>query len=923
MPGLGTSFGRGAATNYQQDLANSDCVLFMGSNMAEAHPVGFRWPMKAKEQGATLIHVDPRYTRMSAMCDVHVGIRAGSDIAFLGGLVNYVLSHDRWFKDYVLNYTNAACIVQGGFRDTEDLDGLFSGYDGDRKTGTYDARAGRWRYSCLEEKEEEEWSGTTPMYRMLRLGMHGHSLETGSGTYVGKRRESTSVEEAAPDRDSTLEHPRCVFQILKRHFARYTPEMVSQVCGCAPEELVRVAELLCANSGPERTSAVVYALGWTQHTTGVQMIRTAGILQLLLGNMGRPGGGIMAMRGHSTIQGSTDLATLYDVLPGYLPQPHADERHETLDSYVDQEDMDTGYWANFREFIVSLLKAWYGDAAMPENDFGFSWLPRVDDDYSQLPYFDRMSKGGVKGYFLFGQNPAGGAPNARLHRAGLRNLDWLVVLDWFEIESAVFWKDDPAAPPPADIKTEVFFIPAAAAPEKEGSLTNTQRLLQWHDKALDPLGDSRSDAWFLYNLGKRLKQLYAGSTDPRDQPLLHLTWDYDFDQPPRLPDGSLSRIEGEPDIEKVLMEINGYRLDEKDPRTGRPRLLSGFSELTDDGTTSCGCWIYSGVFPEPGRNRARERKLSSNPIQPDWGFAWPHNRRILYNRASADPDGRPWSERKKLVWWDARVRRWVGADEPDFDPELPPDYRPPPGAKGLSAIAGNHPFIMKPDGVGWLFAPGGVKDGPLPAHYEPVESPVGNLLYPKQACNPTVRFFEGPLNHLAHTPSSDYPVVATTYRLTEHYLSGPMSRFNSWLNELQPEMFVELSPELAAEHGIVHGGWVTVETARTQIQARAMVTRRLWPLRVEGRVVHQIGLPFHWAFAGEVVGDNANDLTSLVADPNVSMHEAKAFACRVRAGRREGPVPKPTKAPAPWPSREPVPDTPAAAQPEGRFERDD
>jgi formate dehydrogenase major subunit len=916
VPGLGTSFGRGAATNYQQDLANSDCVLFMGSNMAEAHPVGFRWPMKAKANGATLIHVDPRYTRMSAMCDLHVGIRAGSDIAFLGGLINYVLTHDRWFRDYVVNYTNASCVVQEGFRDTEDLGGLFSGYHGDGRTGVYDARTGRWRLDCGsggEEKfEKEDWSGGSPMYRMFHHGMHGHSLDSGDRSYRGRRREMVTGTEDESEKDPTLEHPRCVFQVLKRHFARYTPEAVSEICGCAPEDVVRVAELLCSNSGRERTSAVVYALGWTQHTTGVQMIRTAGILQLLLGNMGRPGGGIMAMRGHSTIQGSTDLATLYDVLPGYLPQPYAAEDHETLDSYVEQEGMTAGYWANFRKFIVSLLKAWYGDAATPENDFCFSWLPRVDDDYSQLPYFDRMAKGGVKGYFLFGQNPAGGAPNARLHRAGLRNLDWLVVLDWFEIDSAVFWKDDPGAPPPADIKTEVFFIPAAAAPEKEGSLTNTQRLLQWHDKALDPLGDSRSDAWFLYNLGKRLKQLYAGSTDPRDQPLLHLTWDYDFDHPQRLPDGSLSRIEGEPDLEKVLMEINGYRVDGK-------RLVSGFSELEDDGTTACGCWIYSGVFPEPGRNRARERKVTSNPVQPEWGFAWPHNRRILYNRASADPDGRPWSERKKLVWWDAGARRWVGDDDPDFEPEKAPDYRPSHGARGMSAIAGDQPFIMKPDGVGWLFAPGTMKDGPLPAHYEPVESPVGNLLYPRQATNPAVRYFDSALNRLAHTPTWDYPVVATTYRLTEHYLSGPMSRFNSWLNELQPEMYVELSPELAAEHGIVHGGWVTVETARTGISARAMVTRRLRPLTVEGRVLHQIGLPFHWAFAGEVVGDNANDLTSLVADPNVSMHEVKAFACRVRAGRREGPVPRPTKEPALWPTREPVPDTPAAAQPEGRF----
>ena len=434
-------------------------------------------------------------------------------------------------------------------------------------------------------------------------------------------------------RDPTLRHPRCIFQILKRHFARYTPEVVSEVCGCTPKQLVQVAELLCANSGKDRTSAIVYALGWTQHSTGVQMIRTAGILQLLLGNAGRPGGGIMAMRGHSTIQGSTDVATLYDTLPGYLPQPTADRHHEKLDSYVEYEGLPTGYWCNFRKFIVSQLKAWYGDAATPENDFCFSWLPRIDGDYSQLAYFDRMAKGEVKGYFLFGQNPAGGGPNAGLHRAGLRNLDWLVVADWFEIESAVFWKSDPTGPRAADIKTEVFFLPAAAAPEKEGSLTNTQRVLQWHGKALDPLGDSRSDAWFVYNLGKRLKKLYAGSVEARDQPLLHLTWDYEFDEQPRLPDGSVSRIEGEPDLEKILQEINGYNLTDIDLDTGKPKLLTGFAELKGDGSTACGCWIYSGVYPKPGHNRAHDRILTDNPLQLDWGFAWPANRRILYNRA--------------------------------------------------------------------------------------------------------------------------------------------------------------------------------------------------------------------------------------------------------------------------------------------------
>jgi len=886
VPGLGASFGRGAATTYQQDLANSDCILFMGSNMAEAHPVGFRWPMKAKEKGATLIHVDPHFSRTSALCDVYVNLRAGSDVAFLGGLIHYVLSNGRWFHEYVLPYTNASMIVEAGFQDTEDLGGLFSGFN--REARTYDAQEGKWGYS-------------------------GEPAASAAGF------DPAADAAGSPERDPTLQHPRCVMQILRRHFARYTPEVVSQVCGCTPQELIRVAELLCNNSNRERTSVIVYAVGWTQHTTGVQIIRTAGILQLLLGNMGRPGGGIMAMRGHSTIQGSTDIPTLYDLLPGYLPQPTADKGHETLDSYVEQEGLSTGYWANFRKFIVSLLKAWYGDSATAETDYRFDWLPHIDDDYSQLPTFDRMSRGEVKGYFLFGQNPGGGGPNAGLHRAGLRHLDFLVVLDWFPTESAVFWKSDPTGPPASENKTEVFFIPAAANPEKEGTLTNTQRLVQWHDKAIDPPDDARSDAWFVYNLGKRLRQLYAGSTDPMDQALLHLTWDYDLEEQPRLPDGTVSRIEGEPDLIKILMEINGCQLKEIDPRTGRPRLVSGFSELNDDGTTACGCWIYSGIYPEPGRNRARERKLTDNPLQPEWAFAWPNNRRVLYNRASADPEGRPWSERKKLIWWDADSRRWVGLDVPDYDPEKAPDYRPPPGAKGMAAIAGTEPFIMKPDGVGWLFAPATVKDGPLPAHYEPVESPVGNLLYPRQTSNPTVRIFAGPLNALALIPTAEYPVIAFTFRLTEHYLSGPMSRFNGWLNELQPEMFVELSPELATERGIVHGGWMTVQSARARIEARALVTRRIRPLLIEGRVVHQIGLPFHWSFAGESVGGNANDLTSLVADPNVSMHEGKAFTCQVHPGRLPDHNPRPTVPEVPWPTRDPVPDTPTSAQPEGHL----
>ena len=923
MPGLGASFGRGAATTFQQDLAESDCIVIMGSNMAEAHPVGFRWPMKARERGARLIHVDPHFSRTSAMCDTYIAVRTGTDIAFLGGIINYILTNDKWFKEYVLAYTNASTIIEEGFQDTEDLGGIFSGYD--PQSRQYHQSEGHWGYAKPpgQKSHTPEHGGQSVAQTEQKSmpgghGIHGPGVMGGASTHSEPRGASTQEPAGQPPRDETLQNPRCVMQLLRRHYARYTPELVASICGCTPEQLIAVAEALCQNSGRERTSAFVYAVGWTQHSTGVQMIRAAGIIQLLLGNIGRRGGGIMAMRGHCSIQGSTDNATLYDLLPGYLPQPVADIGHEKLDDYVHYESFPTGYWANFKKFIVSQLKAWYGPAATKENEFHFDWIPRLDGDYSQLPYFDLMAKGEVKGYFVFGQNPAAGGPNAGLHRAGLRQLDWLVVMDWFQHETATFWRDDPKGPPPESIKTEVFYLPAASITAKDGSYTNTQRLLQWHDKAHDPEGDSRSDLWFVYNLGKKLKDLYAHSTDPKDEPLKALTWDYGYDHPPRLPDGTISQIEGEPDANKVLQEINGYNVNQIDPGTRKPRLLGGFSELKDDGATACGCWIYSGVFPEPHRNRARDRKLGDNPFQPEWGFAWPNNRRMMYNRASADPEGRPWSERKKVIWWDAEQKKWTGLDVPDFEPGKPPAYRPAADAKGMDAISGVDPFIMKPDGRGWLFATA-TKDAPFPTHYEPVESPIPNLLYPNHPVNPTVRTFAGPLNPLAETPENLYPIIATTYRLTEHYLSGPMSRFDSWLNELQPAMFVELSPELAAEKKIEHGGWCTIVSPRGEIEARAMVTRRIQPLVVGGRLVHQIGLPFHWGYAGEVVGGIANDLTSLVADPNVSMHEAKAFVCDIRAGRTTRQPTIPSVPEARWANRDPVPGTPKPAQPEGHL----
>lgn len=889
MPGLGSSFGRGAATTYLQDLANSDCILIMGSNMAEAHPVGFRWPMKAREKGGTLIHVDPRFSRTSAMCNQHVQIRAGSDIAFLGALIRYVLENRRWMHDYVVNYTNAAQIIDEGFQDVEELDGVFSGYD--RESREYEPKKGKWNYERPPGYDPHEDFPDMDEAHRGSTGVHGQSLQGGASTHGNPRGLPTAGPVGNMVQDESLQHPRCVFQILRRHYARYTPEIAAEICGCRAEEIIQVAEALCNNSGAERTSAICYAVGWTQHTTGVQMIRAATILQLLLGNIGRPGGGVMALRGHCSIQGSTDIPTLYDLLPGYLPQPTADEPHDNLDTYCEFESFPTGYWSNFKKFAVSLLKAYYGEAATPENQFGFHWIPRLDADYSMLPILNRMIEGKMRGYFVIGQNPAGGSPNAGLARHGLRKLDWLVVCDWFMTETATFWKDDPTGPPPEEVATEVFFLPAATIAEKEGSFTNTQRLLQWHDKALDPPDDCRTDLWWIYNLGKKLKELYKDSTDPKDQGLLNLTWDYDYNEPPRLPDGSLSTIEGEPDANKVLKEINGYDL-----TTGK--LVSGFADLKDDGTTSSGCWIYSGVFPEENRNRARERNRTENPLQPQWGFAWPKNRRILYNRASARPDGQPWSERKKLMWWDADKGEWGGADVPDFQKTKAPTYEPPVDSKGMDAVAGNAPFIMKPYGKASLYSDA-VKDGPLPTHYEPVESPVKNMLY-AQHDNPTTRYQENEENRLAHEPTPEFPIVGCTFRVTEHYLSGPMSRFNSWLNELMPAMFIELSPELAEEVGVVNGGWVTVVSARGRIEARALVTRRQRPMRVHGKLVHQIGIPFHWGYAGEIVGSVANDLTSLVLDPNVSIHEAKVFTCRVEAGRTRPQPERPTETEARW-----------------------
>jgi formate dehydrogenase major subunit len=840
-----------------------------GSNMAECHPVGFQWVMEAKARGATIIHVDPRFTRTSAVADIHVPIRAGSDIAFLGGLINYVLSGEHDFREYLIAYTNAPAILREDFRDTEDLDGLFSGFD--RESGTYDPTS--WQYegtdiAAAAGNRDPEPPSRSGSGAQKKGAAHGESHGSGGATIGGE-----------PQRDETLQHPRCVYQVLRRHFARYTPDVVQDICGIPPELFAKVAEALVANSGRDRTTAFAYAVGWTQHTVGVQYIRTASILQTLLGNIGRPGGGILALRGHASIQGSTDIPTLFNLLPGYIPMPHADA-HQTLHDLVATDENMKGFWGNIRSYVVSLLKAWWGDAATEANDYCFDYLPRLTGDHSSAAIVMQQIDRGGGGYFLVGENPAVGSANAKMQRLGMANLDWLVVRDFSMIESATWWKDGPEIETgelrTEDIGTEVFFLPAAAHTEKNGSFTNTQRLIQWHHQAVEPAGDARSDLWFYFHLGRIIRQKLANSTDPRDRPLLDLTWDYPTEGPL-----------AEPSAEAVLAEISGKAAD------GSP--LPGYTALKDDGSTSSGCWIYSGVYAG-GVNQAARRKPGREQswVAPEWAWAWPMNRRILYNRASADPDGRPWSERKAYVWWDEEQQKWTGHDVPDFEAEKRPDYRPPDGARAQDRIGGADPFIMQADGKAWLFVPSGLSDGPLPAHYEPHESPFDNGLYAQNA-NPAREQFprkDNPYAHSADEPGSEvFPYVMTTYRLTEHHTAGGMSRWVPYLSELQPEFFCEVSPELARERGLEHLGWATIVSARSAIEARVVVTDRMAPLTVRGRTVHQVGLPYHWGPNGLVTGDAANELASIALDPNVHIQESKAATCDIQPGRRpRGPA---------------------------------
>jgi formate dehydrogenase major subunit len=819
------------------DIQNSD-VIMATSNFAENHPVGFQWVMKAKERGAKFIHVDPRFTRTSAVADIHVPLRSGTNIAFFGGLIHYAIQKNLYFKDYVVYYTNASFLIDPAFKTATDGGGLFTGLEQTGKGGA-------------DPHVAETYKKDTWKYQL-----------DGEGN---------------PKRDLTLSDPNSVFQLMKRHYSRYTPEMVERVCGIPKEKFVQVAQLFCENSGPEKTGSITYALNLTQHTNGVQNIRALCMLQTLLGNIGRPGGGVVALRGHANVQGATDLELLYHELPGYLPMPLRDA-HPDLKTWLEKETPKGGFWVNRPKFMVSLLKAWFGDKATAENEYGYQWLPKraSADAYSHQHMFVDMYKGIIKGFLADGQNPAVGGPNAKLARAALGKLEWLVVKDIFLTETAEFWKAPGVSG--KDIKTEVFFLPAAPSAEKDGSLTNTMRLIQWHEKAVNPPGDVTSDAEFFVSLAKRLQKMYAGSKKERDKGFLAASFEYG-DNPK------------EPNMELVLKEVNGYATQEITDKDGKVvykkgQALNTFAHMTDDGKTAGGCWIYTGVTVEgpDGKliNKANLRKPADDKdyLAHGWGFAWPANRRILYNRASADLQGKPWSEKKKLIWWDPEAPgqepekkgKWVGLDVPDFNAFLAPD-----------AKNGDKPFIMRADLVAAFFGP--LNDGPFPEHYEPVESPTKNLLS-KQQMNPVVKIWTVPdqKNDLAPVGSPDYPYVVTTYRLTEHHLSGVMSRYLPMLAELFHSHFAEISHELAAELAIKNGERVTVVTPRGKVHVTAMVTHRLKPFMIDGKKTHQIGIPWHWGYNGISKGDITNDLSATVGDPTVYIQETKAFLCNVKKG---------------------------------------
>jgi formate dehydrogenase major subunit len=800
-------------TNHYIDIKNADVILIMGSNAAEMHPISFKWVLRAKEErGAKIIHVDPRYTRTSALSDYYVGLRSGTDIAFLGGMIKYILDNKKYFEDYVRDYTNASFIINEKFSFN---DGLFSGYD-----------------PATRKYDKSTWT--------IKLDANG-----------------------IPEKDPTFQNPRCVLQMLKNHYDRYDLEKVSSITGTPVEDLKTVYELYASTGVKDRAGTELYALGWTQHTVGSQNIRTMAIIQLLLGNMGIAGGGINALRGEPNVQGSTDQAILSHILPGYLKAPVASLA--TLDEYLKKntpktrEPQSANWYQNTPKYMVSLLKAWYGDKAVKENDFCYSYVPKLDDgqDATLLSMIDKMYEGKVKGFTCVGQDPAISLPNANKVREAFTKLDWMVHMNIFDNETASFWKGPGVNP--KKVKTEVFLIPVAASMEKEGSMSNSGRMLQWKYVAEKPPGDALSTGDVLLRLMAKLKEMYKKEKGAFPDPILNLSWNY-------------ADAKGKYDPVAVAKAMNGYFLEDVtigDKTFKKGQCVPGFGNLQADGKTSCGIWIHSGSFTVDGTNLIARRKKDDPTglgLYPEWGWVWPMNRRIIYNRASVDKNGQPWDPSRPVIKW--LDGKWVG--------DVPDGPWPPLNDKEKGKL----PFIMKPDGVASLFGPGMV-EGPFPEHYEPLEGPLPKNLMSSQMSNPTITIYSKECDKYAGC-DPHYPFVCTTYSCTEHWCTGAETRWMSWLTEAQPQAYVEISKELAELRGIKNGAKVRVESMRGKVECVAMVTTRFRPFKVGDQIVHQLGMTFNygWLFPKDC-GDTANLLTPTVGDANTQTPEYKAFMVNV------------------------------------------
>jgi len=802
-------------TNHWIDIRNSDCILIMGSNAAENHPISMKWVGKAMDKGTTLISVDPRFTRTSSKADIYAPLRSGTDIAFLGGMMNYILSNDKYHKEYAANYTNASFIVGSKF---DFKDGLFSGYD--PKTKKYDKSF--WAF----EKDEN----------------------------------------GVPKRDLTFKDPRCVFQLMKKHYSRYTPKTVSAITGTSEAELKKVYETYAKTGAVDKTGTIMYAMGWTQHTVGVQNIRMMAMIQLMLGNMGRPGGGVNALRGESNVQGSTDHCLLFHIWPGYLGTPNASlvtlADYNAKNTPKTNDPLSANWWQNKPKYMASFLKAMFGEAATKENDFGYSWMPKVDvgTTYTWLDIFDEMYKGNFKGFFAWGQNPACSGANSNKTRQALAKLDWMVNVNIFDNETASFWKGPGMKP--GEIKTEVFFLPCYTSVEKEGSITNSGRWMQWRYAAAKPPRGPKSDGDIMVELFEKVRSLYESDGKFTD-PIKNLRWDYVKD--------------GKYDPHAIAKLINGYFEQDvtiKDKSFKKGTLVPSFAFLLDDGSTSSGNWLYCNSYTEKGNMAARREKKDPTGmgLYPEWSWCWPVNRRIIYNRASVDLNGKPWSPNKNILEY--KDGKWIG--------DVPDGGWPPMANKEKT----KRPFIMKPDGVGSVFGPGRV-DGPFPEHYEPLECPVPKNLMSSQRINPVAPVYGTEADaHFSCDPR--FPFVGTTYRVTEHWQTGILTRWQPWLLELQPQLFVEMSNELGKLKGINNGDMCKVSSARGEVEAVAIVTGRFKPFKVQGTTVHQIGLPwcFGWVHPKDG-GDSANLLTPSTGDPNTRIPETKAFMVNVdKLGKR-------------------------------------